>query len=563
MLTVPEPLPPAAMPARGAFPPSARRRGKPARPTSELRQAVAGAVARAAAQGPLLGRDPEDAENGRPGSSASAATARAAEVPGEDLFGAAGEPASAVALPRRRSNRLSASPTASPPAVTEDTSPLAAVEAQAGPGPTGPGPGTVAEPEAVAATGTEPPAVVEPEAVAATGTELPAVVEASAPDGAVSEAQAGEPLPVAEVAELRSSEPAAKLHFPALGERGEPSWPIGERRSSARQARKPLPAALQAVVASDIAQSGLGEPAKPAASGQGPEPTDALLGTTGASAEADNEPGTGAKPGLLRRYASAIAIVVLFAAAGGAAAGVAALRGPVSRPGLPTAAQDKAAANRVVLKSGDFPSSWHVSTAGFSASSYGFGSVFATPAVLNAWLVTNPACATALEGVSAAVTASAGNTTAEAATQATSSGSLDGSWQTADVVAVHTSAAQLRNDLAAMGSLVADPSARACIDRYWSAALLAPMPAGSRLSLSVSQSAPPVLPGSPPAYVMSMGGTATVRGVTVPFRFEVTSFAVGREQVSFVSSSKLAPLPLNLDRSLLVVLATRAEQQAS
>jgi hypothetical protein len=54
-----------------------------------------------------------------------------------------------------------------------------------------------------------------------------------------------------------------------------------------------------------------------------------------------------------------------------------------------------------------------------------------------------------------------------------------------------------------------------------------------------------------------------VRGVTLPFRFEVVSFVVGHAQVSFTSSSKLAPLPLSLDQALLVVLATRAELQTS
>ena len=64
-------------------------------------------------------------------------------------------------------------------------------------------------------------------------------------------------------------------------------------------------------------------------------------------------------------------------------------------------------------------------------------------------------------------------------------------------------------------------------------------------------------------WVMAMGGTATVRSIALPFRFEVTSFAVGRDQVLFATSSKLAPLPLSLDQALLVVLATRAELPAS
>ena len=402
-------------------------------------------------------------------------------------------------------------PTTSSHPVTEDSSAPAAVET-----------------EAPAVVEAEPDSVTEAELAAVVEAEPPAIVEASEPAAVPSAALAGEPLPIAEAAAacfeprpaqlesapIESTGPDAEipgkrepeLHFPTLSGRDELSWPIGERRSSARQARKPLPAALQAVVASDLAQSSLGEPATPSASRQAPEPSDALLGATGVSAETNKEPVPGDQPGIIRRYASAIAIVVLFAAAGGAAAGIASFRGPVSRPNLPSAAQDKAAANRVALRSRDFPPSWHVSGAGFSASSYGFGSVFATPAVLNSWLNANPSCATDLNSVSAAVTASAGSTTAEAATQAASSDPLDGSWQAADVVAFHTSASQLRNDLTAMRSLLADPSARACIDRYWSAALLARMPAGSQISLSVSQPAGPGPAGEPALVRPGHGG---------------------------------------------------------
>ena len=148
-----------------------------------------------------------------------------------------------------------------------------------------------------------------------------------------------------DVATPATSEPG--LHFPGLSDSEEPSWPIGERRSFARQARKPLPAALQAAVASNVAQVDPGESAsQPVASRQPPEPTEALLGGAGASTEAGKEPPTGKKPGIIRRYASAIAIVLLFVAAGGAVAGIAAFRGPVTQPGLPTRAQDQAAAEQ-------------------------------------------------------------------------------------------------------------------------------------------------------------------------------------------------------------------------
>ena len=229
---------------------------------------------------------------------------------------------------------------------------------------------------------------------------------------------------------------------------------------------------------------------------QGSEPADAL-GAAGVYAETDKEPATGGKPGIIRRYASAIAIAVLFAAAGGAAAGIAVFRGPVSRPGLPSAAQDKAAANRIALRSRDFPLLARLRSRFLRRLLRVRLGVRHTggPELLARH---QPCVCHRPQGVSAAVTASAGATTAEVATQATSSDSLDGSWQAADVVAFHTSAAELRDDLAAMRSLLAIRGARACIDRYWSAAALARLPAGSQLSLSVSRPATPVLPGRPP-----------------------------------------------------------------
>ena len=433
--------------------------------------------------------------------------------PYEEFARLAGEHALAATAPRRRSNRPStASATGSPPSAVEAPEPRS----------------------------TQP---------------RPAQVESAPPDS---------PLPDIETPATSDPELHFPLHFPLLSNREDPSWPIGERRSVARQARKPLPAALQAVVASDVAQTDAGEPAsKPTASRQPAEPTEALLGGAAASTEATKGPDTGKKPGVIRRYASAIAIVVLFVAAAGAAAGIAAFRGPVALPGLPTAAQDKAAANDVVLRTSDFPPSWRVYKAGFTASSYGVGSVFATPAIVGSWLTTHPACATDLNSVSAALTASDGNVTAVSSTEAASANPLGGWWQTADVVAFHTGAPQVSTDLAALRSFITGPAARACIDRFWSAAMLAGLPAGSHVSLSVSQPPIPVLPGNPPVWVMAMGGTAIVRNIASPFRFEVTSFAVGRAQVTFATSSTLAPLPFSLDQTLLAVLATRAQQRAS
>ncbi len=438
----------------------------------------------------------------------SADAGQKAPDPYEDFARLAGEHASAGTAPRRRSNRPSSGP------ATAAGSPLSTVE------PSDP-------------LSTQP---------------SQAHVEPAPPDPSITD-----------IATPDTKEP--ELHFPALSNSGEPSWPIGERRSFARQARKPLPAALQAAVSSNVAQADPGESAsQPVASRRPPEPTEALPGGAGASTETGKEPATGKKPGIIRRYASAIAIVVLFVAAGGAAAGIAALRGPVTQP---TRAQDQAAADNVVLRASDFPTPWHVSKVGITASSYGIASGLVTPATVSSWLTAHPACAGDLNNLSAALTASGGTVTAVASKRANAADPLGGSWQATDVVAFHSSAAQVSTNLAAMRSLIAEPLARACINRFWSAALLAGLPRGSYVSLSVSQPPPPVLPGNPPVWVMAMGGTATVRSISLPFRFEVTSFGVGRAQVSFVTSSKLAPLPLSLDQALLVVLATRAELPAS
>ena len=252
-----------------------------------------------------------------------------------------------------------------------------------------------------------------------------------------------------------------ELHFPGLSNTEDPSWPVGERRSIARQARKPLPAVLQAAVASDVAQVDPGAPAsQPVAPTKLPEPTGALPGGAGANAEASRGPVTGKKPGILRRYASAIAIVVVFVAAGGAAAGIAAFRGPITRPALPTPARDQVAADDVVLRSSDFPTSWLVSKTGITAGSYGVGSGLVTPAIIHSWLTADQACASDLNSIRAALTASDGGAAAVATAQATTSDSLGASWEMANIVTVHSVPAQASTDLTAMRSLIKDPGAR-------------------------------------------------------------------------------------------------------
>jgi hypothetical protein len=341
-----------------------------------------------------------------------------------------------------------------------------------------------------------------------------------------------------------------------------PSWPVGERRSAARQARSPLPAALQAAVASEVAQADAGESAsQPIASGQPPEPADPLQAATRTGTGTLSESATAKGPGIIRRYGSAIAIVVLFVAGGGAAAGIAAFRGPVNQPRPPTPAQDRARANSLVLRASNFPRPWHVSNAGDVAGSYGVGSVLVRPAIVRSWLASHLACTTDLNSVSAAMMPSAGGATAAASTQATAAGPPGGSSQIADTVAFHSSPAQASTDLTAVRSLIHEPSARACIIHFWAAELLAKLPPGSHVAMTLWQPRLPVLAGSPLVWAMSMSGTATARHMAVPIRFEVTSFAAGRARVSLAASSRLAPLPARLYDTLLVTLATRAEQQ--
>ncbi len=541
-----EPAPPQVEPA--PLPPSARRRPSAVRPPSDLREAVAGAVARAAAQGPLLPRGPGESgavtpqasepsalwpDNGPatplPVEASSALVApveiavheqptTVAEVPAnawpdppgpyEELPRLAGQRTSAGASPRRHNSRVSTRPAAGfPPGAAAPCDPHSAQ-----PGPAG--------------------------------------LE-SAPSDSTS-------LDVA-----TSATGDQELGVPELSSDKVPSWPVGERRSAARQARSPLPAALQAAVASEVAQADAGESAsQPIASGQPPEHTDPMQTATHMGTGTFDEPATARGPGIIRRYGSAIAIVVLFIAAGGAAAGIAAFHGPVNRPRPPTPAQDRARADSVVLRASNFPRPWHVSNAGGVGASYGVGSALVTPAIVRSWLASHPACTTDLNSVSAAMMPSAGGATAVASTQATAVGPPGRSWQIADTVAFHSSPAQASTDLTAVRSLIREPRARACIVHFWAAALLAELPTGSQVAMTVWQPRLPALARNPIAWAMSMSGTATTRHIAIPIHFEVTSFTAGRARVSLAASSKLAPLPANLYGALLVTLATRAEQHA-
>ncbi len=335
----------------------------------------------------------------------------------------------------------------------------------------------------------------------------------------------------------------------------ETPWPVGERRSAARQARKPLPLVLQAAVASGVSQSEPGESeALPPASKQPP-------GGSGGSPHGGPASGNGKGPGIIRRYGSAIAVVVLFAAAGGAAAGIAALRGPIKAPS-PTPAQDQAAADRVFLKPSEFPVGWRVARA-VSAGSYGVGSVLITPSIVHFWLNTHPGCRVPLDTLSAAMTPHPAKTTAVASSQATNQGPLGESWQIADTVAYHTTAAQVSGQAARVRSLLSGSSAVACIGQFWTAALTAELPTGSRVALTVSSPTIPPLPGNPSVWTMSMTGTATVGRVAIPIRFAISELAVGRAQVSLAAAAKDAPILGRVDQRLLTTLAIRAERFTS
>ena len=340
------------------------------------------------------------------------------------------------------------------------------------------------------------------------------------------------------------------------------SWPFGERRSAARQARKPLPAALQEAVAAGAAQD-LADTGSQSASGQPSASTDSSRGAKadgpGAATVTGRSPDT-RTPGIVRRYGSAIAIVVLFLVAGGVAAGIAAFRGPVNTTPPSTAPQDRAAAAAAVLTAASFPRGWHFSRPSNAVSSYGLGAALVTPSVVRAWLGSHPSCTAGLTAVSAAMTPTVGNLTAVAYSEAATTNPLGGPWQIADAVAFHTSPAQVGADLAKMQTTLGQPKSQQCVAQFWAAALMSKLPKGSTITMSVSPRAFPSLPGNPAGWAMQMQGTEVVGQSTLPLRFQITSFGEGRAQVFFAVSSRAAALPNNLAAGLLMTLAVRGER---
>jgi hypothetical protein len=327
-------------------------------------------------------------------------------------------------------------------------------------------------------------------------------------------------------------------------------WAFGERRSAARQARKPLPAALQEAVAAGAAQE-LGEPAT-ALSRQA---SDSEAGQReGKDPGGGKKQGSAKRPGIVRRYGSAIVIVVLFLAAGGVAAGVAAFHGPVNPPTPSTAAQDQSAASNAVLTSADFPANWQFSPSKGGASSLGLGSFLLTPSLVRAWLAGNRACSADLGAVTAAMTPNVGNLTAVAWSQATTTNTLGGLWQIGDAISFHTTAAQVSTDVARMRAVLTKASARRCVARFWSASLQAQLPAGSLVMMTVSPRSLPQLSGRAVGWAMEMKGTDTLGQSSTPLRFEMTSFGVGRAQMFFAVSSKAAALPANIAGKALAKL---------
>ena len=341
----------------------------------------------------------------------------------------------------------------------------------------------------------------------------------------------------------------------------EPPFAFGERRSAARQARKPLPAALQEAVAAGAAQDLNEAVSQPGGKGPRSAESKGVKGETTKAAgtqDCDTKP-----PGIIRRYGSAIAIVVLFLAAGGVAAGIAAFRGPVTPPGSSTAAQDQAASASAVLTGAQFPASWHTTTARSAVSSFGLSSPLVSPASVQAWLAGNKVCSADLNAVSSAMTPSVGNVTAVAYSQASTTNPLGGQWQIADAIAFHTSRGEVNSDVARMQSVLSKTSARRCVARFWSASLQAQLPSGSLVMMTVSPRAMPQLARKPDGWAMEMQGTETVGQSSIPLRCQVTSFAEGRAQVYFVVSSKGAALPELTAARVLFSLATQSERLRS
>ncbi len=650
----PRPSEQSGSPAGRVLPPSARRRPARVRSTSDLRDAVAGAVARAAAQGPLAPHGPDDEddsdatsppalarrvdveENGAFGDIASNQDAPTVavfetetvlgspEVPGPqresdsstEYARLAGEQASGAVPPGESGHN--STPLINSPAAEETAppnQPLADERADAFP--ELPGKSGLVVPDGLAsdmlAEALVPQDSLLEERVIEEGTGEIALqgspqdesLVAPEPGGAVLERERSEHEPLAHttvVAPKAEGAPEASLlleevvleapmtavpaeanlvleqaalEAPVSEVRaGTGSAPItddtveespfafGERRSAARQARKPLPAALQEAVAAGVAQD-LNEAASDSG-GQSPRSAESQGGKGETTKGATGGKDSGAKPpGIIRRYGSAIAIVVLFLAAGGVAAGIAAFRGPVTPPGPSTVVQDQAASNSAVLTSAQFPVGWQATTAKSAPSSFGLSSPLVSPGVVQTWLAGNKACSADLNAVSSAMTPSVGNVTAVAYSQASTTNPLGGQWNIADAIAFHTSAGEVNSDVARMQSVLTKASAQSCVARFWSASLQAQLPSGSLVMMTVMPRAMPELARKPNGWAMQMQGTETVGQTSIPLRCQVTSFAEGRAQVYFVVSSKGAALPELTAARVLVALATRADRLRS
>jgi hypothetical protein len=520
------------------LPPMARRRPTRARSTSDLREAVADAVARAAAQGPLIPRGFEDEpEAGEAESDLSTAQGPA---PLTSRTESSVEKTAPTASAKEQSVF---SPPAPDSAETDGESYQELSGAQVATD------AAATSPQDAALTAQE---TAESQPEQAGSAEIAALVKQARQDSLTQDSTASAPP---------APEADSRPHQPEESTTEESPWPFGERRSAARQARKPLPAALQEAVAAGAAK----DLESTQASSGDQKPTAKLQGSGGGTSTSGavtsvGQTATSKRPGILRRYGSAIAIIVLFLAAAGAAAGIAAFRGPVAQP---TAAQDQAAANKAVLTSAYFPKAWRVSGASSPASIYGLASALVTPSTVQNWLAGHKTCSTELNAVSSAVTPSAGDVTAVAYSQASSTNPLGGPWQIADAVAFHTSTAQVRTDLGTMRSVLGQARAQRCVAQFLTAALQSQLPAGPKVTMSVSPRTFPKLPGRPLGWSLEVIGTVMVGQSSLPLRCQITSFAAGRAQVFFVVSSKGAALPGNLATRVLSTLATRAQRLTS
>ncbi|MFI5008764.1 MAG: hypothetical protein ACHQDY_00650 [Solirubrobacterales bacterium] len=104
---------------------------------------------------------------------------------------------------------------------------------------------------------------------------------------------------------------------------------------------------------------------------------------------------------------------------------------------------------------------------------------------------------------------------------------------------------------------------RACLSHYLNAYFKGRADRGATFGPVSIQSGAPPAPGAAGSFGWRIAGTVSLHSTTIPFYFDILSFAYGPAEVTLLSSGLLEPFPAKAQEKLFSLLVTRARDHST